>query len=120
MYTLIVNDSLRFNIDRFSETFNKHLNRTTLHLSAEDEVTENLPLTSLSRLAKTIANEGLLSMSIVVNGVSIWESSDYELEDASLSLQKRSYMEEDVEVEKDVIVSSLSFSCASPIVEEEE
>ena len=70
--------------------------------------------------AKSIANEGLLSMSIVVSGVSIWESSDYELEDASLSLQKRSYMEEVVEVEKDVIVSSLSFSCTSPIVEEEE
>ena len=119
MYTLIVNDSLRFNIDRFSETFNKHLNKTTLHLSAEDEVTENLPLTSLSRLAKAIANEGQLSMSIVVGDFSIWESTDYVLEDASLSLQKRVYMEDEVEKEKDVIVSSLSFFCDAPVEEVE-
>lgn len=119
MYTLIVNDVLRFNIDRFSETFNKHLNRTTLNLSAEDEVTENLPLTSLSRLAKTIANEGQLSMHILAGDISIWESSDYELEDASLSLQQRTYFEGEVEMEKDVIVSSLSFSCAAPVEEVE-
>ena len=119
MYTLIVNDSLRFNIDRFAETFNKNLNKTTLHLSAEDEVTENLPLTSLSRLAKTVANEAQLSMSIVVGDVAIWESNDYVLEDASLSLQKRIYFEDEIEKEKDLIVSSLSFSCAAPVEEVE-
>ena len=120
MYTLVVNDSLRFNIDRFSETFNKHLNKTTLYLSAEDEITENLPLTSLSHLAKTITSDAQLSISIVIDGATIWESSDYVLEDANLSLQKRVYFEDEVEMEKDIIVSSLSFICDIPVVEEVE
>ena len=58
-------------------------------------------------------------MSIAVGDLSIWESSDYTLEDASLSLQKRTYFEGEVEMEKDVIVSSLSFSCAAPAEEVE-
>jgi hypothetical protein len=117
----MINDTLRFNIDRFSETFNKHLNKTTLHVSAEDEINENIPVTSLSRVAKTIAEEGLQSVKIMTNeDLILWQSADYVLDDANLSLQKRNVMvtEEDT-IEKDVIVSSLSFSIETPVVETE-
>lgn len=111
MYTLIANESLRFNIDGFNENYNKHLKKATLSLFAEDELDENVPLTSLSRLARAIAVEGLSSLKIVVGGdLVLWESSDYTLDDASLSLQKRSVMVDEEIIERDVIISSLTFS----------
>ena len=120
MYTLVINDTLRFNIDRFSETFNKHLNKTTLHVSAEDEINENIPVTSLSRVAKAIAEEGLQSVKIMTNeDLILWQSTDYILDDANLSLQKRNIMMDEDQIEKDIIVSSLSFSTEIPVVEEE-
>lgn len=119
MYTLIVNDSLRYNIDGFNENYNKHLNKSMLSLFAEDDLDENVPLTSLSRLARAIATEGLSSLKIMVGeDLVLWQSSDYTLDDASLSLQKRSFMVDEVMMEKDVIISSLTFSTEIPVEEE--
>lgn len=111
MYTLVVNDSLRFNIDGFNEDYNKHLQKTTLTLFAEDEIDENVPLTSLAYLAREINKGEAISIKLVVgDSLALWESDAYTLDSAHLGLQKKSMYVEDELVEKDVIISSMTFS----------
>jgi hypothetical protein len=64
--------------------------------------------------------EGLQSVKIMTDeDLIVWQGTDYILDDANLSLQKRNVMMDEDNIARDVIVSSLSFSTAIPAQEVE-
>lgn len=119
MYTLKINDTMNFSIDVFNESFNTYAHKAILMASAENDANKDMKLTSLSYLADALSSDEALNMQIVDDEeVVLWESDRYVLDDAQLILQKRSEYVDGEYVDKNVVVSSLSFSFA-PVIEPE-